>query len=86
VYGLLFVLVNAQVAAGVKWPAAPLWISAGGFILIAWLVLPHTVAGIAIGALGTAVAALVATTVLVGLRLRAPVTTPRPEYETLSVD
>jgi O-antigen/teichoic acid export membrane protein len=86
VYGVLFVLINAQVAAGVKWPAAPLWTAAAVFVLTAWLVLPHTVSGIAFGALGTAVGALVATAVLVGLRMRAPVTAPRPEYETLSVD
>ena len=86
VYGVLFVLVNAQVAAGARWPAAPLWIAAAAFVLTGWLVLPHTVPGIAFGALGTATAALVATAVLVGLRLHAPVTAPRPERETLSVE
>ncbi|MBU2663978.1 polysaccharide biosynthesis protein [Actinoplanes bogorensis] len=86
VYGVLFVLVNAQVAAGARWPAAPLWASAAGFALVAWLALPHTVPGIAFGALGTAVVALVITSVLVGLRLRAPVTEPSPGHATLSVD
>ncbi|MBL7258504.1 polysaccharide biosynthesis protein [Paractinoplanes lichenicola] len=86
VYGLLFVLINAQVAAGAKWPAAPLWICAAGFVLAAWLVLPHTLPGIAWGALGTAVVCLAATSVLVGLRLRASVTAPRPEHATLSID
>ncbi|MET0426221.1 MAG: polysaccharide biosynthesis protein [Actinoplanes sp.] len=86
VFGLLFVLVNAQVAAGAHWPAAPLWTASAIFVPVAWLLLPHTVPGIAFGALGTAVAALIATSVLVGLRLRAGVTAPRPEHETLSVD
>jgi O-antigen/teichoic acid export membrane protein len=86
VYGVLFVLVNAQVAAGARWPAAPLWTAAAAFVLAAWLVLPHTVPGIAFGALGTATAALAVTAVLVGLRMRTPVTAPRPEHETLSVE
>ena len=86
VYGLLFVLVNAQVAAGARWPAAPLWAAAAIFVPVAWLALPHTVPGIASGALGTALAAFAATAVLVGLRLRTPVTGPRPEHATLSID
>ncbi|TDO32804.1 polysaccharide biosynthesis protein [Paractinoplanes brasiliensis] len=86
VYGVLFVLINAQVAAGARWPAAPLWVCASGFALAAWLVLPHTLPGIAYGALGTAVAALAITSVLVGLRLRASVTGPRPEHATLSIE
>ena len=86
VYGVLFVLVNAQVAAGARWPAAPLWVAAAAFVLVTWLVLPHTLAGIAFGALGTAVAALAATSVLVGLRLRRAVTAPQPDHATLSID
>ena len=85
-YGLLFVLVNAQVAAGARWPSAPLWAATAAFVPVAWLVLPHTVPGIASGALGTAATALAATSVLVGLRLRTPVTVPRPARGTLSVE
>lgn len=85
VYGVLFVLVNAQVAAGARWPSAPLWACATGFALAAWLVLPHTLPGIAYGALGTAAAALAVTSVLVGLRLRTSVTGTRPEHATLSI-
>jgi O-antigen/teichoic acid export membrane protein len=85
-YGLLFVLVNAQVAAGAKWPSAPLWIATAAFALAAWLVLPHTLPGIAFGALATAAVATVATGVLAGLRPRDPVTAPRPEHEKMSVD
>ncbi len=86
IYGLLFVLVNAQVAAGARWPAAPLWTAAAAFLLTAWLVLPHTVPGIAFGALGTALAALIATAVLVGVRMRMSVTAPRPGHDRLSVE
>lgn len=86
VYGVLFVLVNAQVAAGARWPSAPLWVCAAGFALAAWLVLPHTLPGIAYGALGTAAAALAVTSVLVGLRLRTSVTGTRPEHATLSIN
>jgi hypothetical protein len=85
-YGLLFVLVNAQVAAGARWPSAPLWTATAVFVLTAWLVLPHTVPGIAFGALGTAAAALIATGVLVGLRMREAVTAPRQHHDTLSVE
>ncbi|MGK5683332.1 polysaccharide biosynthesis protein [Actinoplanes sp. URMC 104] len=86
VYGVLFVLVNAQVAAGARWPAAPLWVAAAGFALATWLLLPHTLPGIAFGSLGTAAAALAVTSVLVGLRLRGTVTAPRPARATLSID
>jgi O-antigen/teichoic acid export membrane protein len=65
-YGLLFVLVNAQVAAGARWPSAPLWTATVAFVLGTWLFLPHTVAGVAFGALGTAAATLITTGVLVG--------------------
>ncbi len=85
-YGLLFVLVNAQVAAGARWPSAPLWVATAGFVPAVWLALPHTVAGIAYGALGTAAAALIATGVLVGRRIRISVTAPRPGHDTLSVE
>jgi hypothetical protein len=56
------------------------------FVLVTWLALPHTVPGIAFGALGTALVALTATSVLVGLRMRGSVTPTRPEHEKLSID
>jgi hypothetical protein len=84
-YGLVFVLINAQVAAGARWPSGPLWMVTAGFVAVAWLALPHTLAGIAFGALGTAAAALTGTTVLVGLRLRRAVIDMQPERGTLSI-
>jgi hypothetical protein len=56
-----------------------------GFLLVTWLALPHTLAGIAFGALGAAAAALIGTAVLVGLRLRRPVAERQPERGTLSI-
>ena len=85
-YGLVFVLVNAQVAAGARWPSAPLWIVTAAFVLAAWLALPHTVAGIAYGALGTAAVSLVVIGLLVALRMRGPVIDRQPEHETLFVE
>jgi hypothetical protein len=84
-YGLVFVLINAQVAAGARWPSGPLWIVTAGFVAVAWLALPHTLAGIAFGALGAAAAALTGTTVLVVLRLRRAVIDRQPERGTLSI-
>ncbi|MEU7901445.1 polysaccharide biosynthesis protein [Actinoplanes sp. NPDC049118] len=85
-YGVVFVLVNAQVAAGARWPSGPLWIVTAMFVVAAWLVLPHTLAGIAFGALAAAAAALTSTAVLVGLRLRGAVTDRQPERGTVSVE
>ncbi|MEV8509021.1 polysaccharide biosynthesis protein [Actinoplanes sp. NPDC051475] len=84
-YGVVFMLVNAQVAAEAKWPSAPLCAITAVFVLVAWLALPHTVEGIALGALGAAATALIVMGGLVALRVRTPVTEARPEDETLSV-
>ncbi|MFG1659617.1 polysaccharide biosynthesis protein [Micromonospora chersina] len=59
-YAVVFVLLNAQVAAGARWPAAPLWTSAVGLVVVAGAIAPHTFTGLLWSALGTAVAALVA--------------------------
>ncbi|MEV6305694.1 polysaccharide biosynthesis protein [Actinoplanes sp. NPDC051861] len=59
-YALVFVLVNAQVASGAKWPSAPLWVATGILVVAAWLV-PHTFTAIMWCAAGTAALALVAT-------------------------
>ncbi|MEU4419833.1 polysaccharide biosynthesis protein [Actinoplanes sp. NPDC024001] len=59
-YALVFVLVNAQVAAGAKWPSAPLWLSTAVLVVVAWLV-PHTFPAIMWCAAGTAALALAAT-------------------------
>ncbi|MEU5529740.1 polysaccharide biosynthesis protein [Micromonospora chersina] len=59
-YAVVFVLLNAQVAAGARWPAAPLWTAAVGLVVVAGAIAPHTFTGLLWSALGTAVAALVA--------------------------
>ena len=85
-YGLVFVLVNAQVAAGARWPSGPLWMVSAAFVLATWLVLPHTLAGIAFGALGAAAVALAVSAVQVGHRVRRVVTDQRPAHGTVSVE
>ncbi len=85
-YGLVFMLVNAQVAAEARWPSAPLWAVTVLFFLVTWLVLPHTVPGIAAGALGAAMLALAATGVLVAVRVRTSVTEVRSSHDSLSVE
>ncbi|WP_255510239.1 polysaccharide biosynthesis protein [Micromonospora sp. AP08] len=59
-YAMVFVLLNAQVAAGARRPAAPLWTAAVGLVVVAGAIAPHTFTGLLWSALGTAVAALVA--------------------------
>lgn len=59
-YAVVFVLLNAQVAAGARWPAAPLWTAAVGLVVVAGAIAPHTFTGLLWSALGTAVAALAA--------------------------
>jgi hypothetical protein len=85
-YGLVFVLVNAQVAAGARWPSGPLWAVTAIFVVVAWLVLPHTLAGIALGALGAAAASSAITGVQVGRRMREVVTDQRPRHGTVTVE
>ncbi|WP_320064538.1 polysaccharide biosynthesis protein [Micromonospora sp. RTGN7] len=60
-YALVFVLVNAQVAAGARWPSAPLWAATVGLIVVAEWVVPHTFTAILWCAVGTAVVALALT-------------------------
>lgn len=60
-YALVFVLVNAQVAAGARWPSAPLWAATVGLIVVAEWVVPHTFTAILWCAVGTAAVALALT-------------------------
>jgi O-antigen/teichoic acid export membrane protein len=63
VYALVFVLINAQVAAGAKWPSAPLWTGTAVLVVTAVWVVPHTFTAVMWCAFGTAALILVATAV-----------------------
>jgi O-antigen/teichoic acid export membrane protein len=56
-YAVLFVLVNAQIATGARWPSAPLWAAMVGLVVVAVFLAPRTVPGIMWTALATAMAA-----------------------------
>ncbi|MEV4467808.1 polysaccharide biosynthesis protein [Micromonospora echinofusca] len=60
-YAVVFILVNARVAASARWPAAPLWTSTVIFVAAVATVVPRTVGGIAGAALATAAATAVVT-------------------------
>jgi O-antigen/teichoic acid export membrane protein len=60
-YALVFLLVNAQVAAGARWPSAPLWAATVGLLVVAEWLVPHTFPAILWCAVGTAAVALVLT-------------------------
>jgi O-antigen/teichoic acid export membrane protein len=66
-YAVVFVLVNAEIAAGVRRPAAPLWIALVALGLAARFVFPHTLGGVLTASLATATI----TTVVMGLRARS---------------
>jgi O-antigen/teichoic acid export membrane protein len=58
-YALVFVVVNAQVAARARWPSAPLWIACAALVLVTEWVVPRTFTAIMYCAAATAAAALV---------------------------
>ncbi|MBQ1076455.1 polysaccharide biosynthesis protein [Micromonospora sp. C31] len=60
-YAIVFILVNARVAASARWPAAPLWTSTAVFVAAVATVVPRTVVGIAGAALATAAVTAVVT-------------------------
>ncbi|GAA4942262.1 lipopolysaccharide biosynthesis protein [Actinoplanes utahensis] len=63
IYALVYVLVNAQVAAGAKWPSAPLWVGTLLLVVTAGWLVPHTFPAIMWCAFGTAMLVLAATAV-----------------------
>ncbi|MFJ6165809.1 polysaccharide biosynthesis protein [Micromonospora orduensis] len=65
-YAVTFVLLNDRLAAGVRWPAAPLWVGTAAFVTVAAIMQPRTVADLLLLALGTALV----TTVLMALPAR----------------
>ncbi|MEU8240166.1 polysaccharide biosynthesis protein [Actinoplanes missouriensis] len=70
-YALVFVLVNAQVAAGARWPSAALWAATVVLVVTAEWLVPHTLAAIMWCALGAAVLALAGTAAATVHRQRA---------------
>jgi O-antigen/teichoic acid export membrane protein len=70
-YAVVFVLVNAEIAARVRRPAAPLWFALIGLGLLARFVVPHTVGGILTASLITASVTFVAMAVMARSRWRA---------------
>lgn len=57
-YALVFVVINAQVAAGASWPSAPLWVACALLVAVTELVAPRTFTAIMWCAAGTAALAL----------------------------
>ncbi|MDG4778123.1 polysaccharide biosynthesis protein [Micromonospora sp. WMMD961] len=55
-YALVFAVVNAKIAAGARWPSAPLWVAAGVLAVLTMLVAPRTFQGIMWCALAVAAA------------------------------
>ncbi|MFJ5545959.1 MATE family efflux transporter [Micromonospora chalcea] len=53
-YALIFAAVNAKIAAGARWPSAPLWIAAAVLAVLTTTVAPRTFQGIMWCALATA--------------------------------
>jgi hypothetical protein len=61
-YALVFVVVNAKVAAGARWPSAPLWLASVALVVVAEWVVPHSFQAIMWCAVATAAAALALST------------------------
>ncbi|SCE88361.1 Membrane protein involved in the export of O-antigen and teichoic acid [Micromonospora coriariae] len=80
-YALAFVLINAQIASGARWPSVPLWVAAAGLVLVAVFVAPHTFAGIMWTATAAAASAALALAVVVRASAgrRGPPAGPSPE-------
>jgi hypothetical protein len=66
-YALVFVVVNAQVAAGARWPSAPLWLACAALVATTEWLAPRTFTAVMWCSAATAVVALVLST----LALRA---------------
>jgi hypothetical protein len=71
-YALVFVLVNAQVAAGARWPSVPLWAATAVLVVLTQWLVPHTLPAIMWSAAGTAALALAMTAVMTARGTRRP--------------
>ena len=74
-YAVVFVLVNAQIAAGVRWPGAPLWVTLAGLAVAVRLLHPPTLGGILTYAVATALLAIV---VMIPSAVRLPAASAHP--------
>ena len=72
-YAVMFVLLNDRLAAGARWAAAPLWVGVAGLVAVAATLRPHTVPGLLLAALGTAIV----TTALMAVTARRPARLPQ---------
>jgi hypothetical protein len=69
-YAVAFVLVNAEVAAKVRWPGAPLWIALVGLVVATRLLSAPTVGSVLAASAGTATLAVLIMSVSLRLRRR----------------
>jgi O-antigen/teichoic acid export membrane protein len=70
-YAVVFVLVNAEIAAGDRWPALSLWFAAAGLTVAVFLLPRPTVPAILIASIVTATAATALTALIAARRHRA---------------
>jgi hypothetical protein len=69
-YAVVFVLVNAEIAAGSPWPSAPLWLALVGLVALVEFRPPREVGDLLTLSVGTAVATTVMMAVVYALRRR----------------
>ena len=74
-YAVVFVLVNAEIAARVRWPALPLWAALAGFVTVALLLHPPTLGRILTASVVTA---LVTTAAMAAMAIRTRPALDRP--------
>ncbi len=70
-YALVYVLVNAEIAAGSRWPAAPLWVALAGIIAAVALLPVHDIGDLLAISSATAAATTGAMAILYAMRRRA---------------
>src|SRR4029453_8227680 len=71
-YAFVFVFVNAEIAAGSRWPSAPLWIALGGLGATVELRGVRSVAELLTCSFAAALTTIIAMATIYGLRRRRP--------------
>jgi O-antigen/teichoic acid export membrane protein len=71
-YAFVFVFVNAEIAAGSRWPSAPLWIALGGLVATVELRGVRSVAELLTCSFAAALTTIIAMATIYGLRRRRP--------------